>query len=83
MSRPAPKFTSVVIVPGVEVKIRNDVIEVFPDAPAFIRDTVRESAKKVNLATAMMYARRIAVVTKKGRLHHPDLCTYEIGRAHV
>lgn len=74
MPRPAPAFQRVDITPNISVKFRKTVLELFPEAPAFVRDVVRE--KQVSVATAMEYARRVSVAIRNDHLHHPELSTY-------
>lgn len=74
MPRPAPVFQKVELAPNLTVNLKQAVLECFPDAPAFIRDLVRE--KRISVATALEYARRVANVIKHDRLHHPEMCTY-------
>lgn len=74
MSRPKPLLVSVPITSSVHVTLKQYLLDIFPDAPAFIRDTM--SDRRVTLATVTRYARRIANAIKNGHLENPALCSY-------
>jgi len=74
MARPAPAFQRVEIAPNIVVKFRKTVLELFPEAPAFVRDLTK--TKQVSVVTALEYARRVSGAVRNGHLYHPELATY-------